>query len=139
MTHRFLILALAMLATSCTLGLRRKTTAVDGRKSDTALFVQVGGKGGINAPEEGGMMAGADNEKSFRDAAMAAATLGYFAGNRAVKEAEAAASTTKELAKTNAGTEAARISAAERTATTLGSNPEANTGAVNAVGELFKK
>lgn len=136
-----LLIAAASLC-SCAIGLTNEKTiaSADGSatKSKTRLYAQAGSRGGMTESAAGDYAVGADSEKSFRDGMIAAGTLGYIAGNVSIKKAESADAAAASLAKTVAGTEQARISSTERAVTTLGSNPEANTGAIKAAGDAFR-
>lgn len=149
---RILLIAPAALLTSCLLtscaaGLRREVETVPKDpsmatvKSKTHFYAQLGSKGGMKetAPDGSKFAVGADSEKSFRDAALTAATLGYVKGNVDIKTAESADATKATIAKTEAGTEATRIGATERTIKSVGNNPEANVGAIDAAGNAFKR
>lgn len=113
----------------------------DGRveREKTGLLA-LGGKGGLVDDEKNRMFAAQyDNEKSFRDGMVGLATAGYFLGNASVERA-AAEEATKQLAtKKAAEVSTTKIGATERAVTTLGSNPEANVGAIEAAGAVFKK
>jgi hypothetical protein len=141
-----LLIALALLSmmlvlVSCTFATRSDLSA-DGSQS-RQIYAQLGGKGAYagGVGGQGSMVVQADNEKSFGQAmtAAGAAVAAYTWG--AVEQARSAAtvSTTNTATSAAAATEQARISASASTAKTLGSNPEANVPAVEAVGRLFKR
>lgn len=94
---------------------------------------------GINMPQGGGIEK-ADGEKSFAAAATAIGTGIAVTSYAAVEKAKSAATaaTAQTGIKATAATEQARIGATQATATSLGNNPEANVGAINAAGALFK-
>ena len=141
LTH-FLLSLCCLLLVSCAAGGRtRTTTHTDGRiEKDTALYAQLGGKGGFVAQGDGGFALQFDGEKSFGQAMTAAGTAVTIGSWASVEKAKSAASaaTTQTGIKAGAATEQARIQATQATATSLGNNPEANVGAVDAVGRLFK-
>jgi hypothetical protein len=133
----FLLLMLLPLV-SCTVA-TRATILPDGTQ-DKQLYAQLGGKGGYVGGADGGMVAQADNEKSFGQAMTAAGVMAATAAWSAVERAatNANAATAQTATRSAAATEQARIKATERAATSLGNNPEANTGAVKAVSTLFR-
>jgi hypothetical protein len=142
-TPLHILLAISCLfLVSCAAGGRtRSTTHADGRvEKDTALYAQLGGKGGFVAQGDGGFALQFDGEKSFGQAMTAAGTAVAVSAWSAVEQARSAAtvSTTNTATSAAAATEQARIGATASTAKTLGSNPEANVGAVEAVGRLFR-
>lgn len=135
---RALLLLVGFALVSCTVA-TRQTLRPDGTR-DQQLFAQIGGKGAYVGNAEGGMVVQADNERSFGQAMTAAsaavAVTSWASAEKATTAADAA--TTQTATRSAAATEQARIQATERAATTLGSNPEANTGAINAAGQLFR-
>ena len=143
-TRILALLSLAIIACvipSCTFATRSDRLS-DGSES-RQIYAQLGGKGAYAGGVGGAgstMVVQADNEKSFGQAmtAAGAAVAAYTWG--AVEQARSAAtvSTTNTATSAAAATEQARIGATASTAKTLGSNPEANVGAVEAVGRLFK-
>lgn len=136
---RVLLALLVVFGVSCTIA-ARQTVRPDGTREQQLFAQGPGGKGAYVGTADGGMVVQADNEKSFGQfvgaAAGTAIGLGYFSAEKATTAANAA--TAQNAARTQAATEQARIQATERAATTLGSNPEANTGAINAAGNLFR-
>jgi hypothetical protein len=142
-TRILALLSLAIIACvipSCTFATRSDRLS-DGSES-RQIYAQLGGKGAYagGVGGAGSMVVQADNEKSFGQAmtAAGAAVAAYTWG--AVEQARSAAtvSTTNTATSAAAATEQARIGATASTAKTLGNNPEANVGAVEAVGRLFK-
>jgi hypothetical protein len=135
----FLLLLILPLA-SCTFATRSDIGA-DGSQS-RQIYAQLGGKGAYagGVGGSGSMVVQADNEKSFGQAVTAASTVAAIASWASAEKAKTAAdaATAQTATRSAAATEAARIGATERTATTLGSNPEANVGAVEAVKGLFR-
>lgn len=123
---------------SCTVA-TRQTVRADGTR-EQQLYAQLGGKGAYVGNADGSMVVQADHEKSFGQAVTAAgaayAVGAWLSADKAATAAEAA--TAQNAARTSAATEQARIQATQRAATTLGSNPEANVGAINAAGNLFR-
>jgi hypothetical protein len=142
MKRHLIPLLLITLLSSCSFGSRvNSTQAPDGTVArDTAIYAQLGGKGGYIANGPTGFTMQVDNEKSFGQAVTAAGTayaFGQWAGIQNTK-ATADAATSQTGIKATAATDQARIKATQATATTLGSNPEANTAAINATGSLFR-
>jgi hypothetical protein len=87
------------------------------------------------------MVVQADNEKSFGQAMTAVGTSIAIHAWSAVEQAKSAASaaTQQTALKTAARVEETTVRTVGNTATSLGGNPEANVGAINAVGQLFKR
>jgi hypothetical protein len=143
-TRILALLSLAILACvipSCTFATRSDRLS-DGSES-RQIYAQLGGKGAYAGGVGGAgstMVVQADNEKSFGQAmtAAGAAVAAYTWGAVQQAESAATAATQQTGIKAGAATQQAQIQATERAATTLGSNPEANVGAVEAVGRLFK-
>lgn len=130
------VLSLVFILSSCVGVYSSKTP----EGAERQFYAQLGMKNeGIQLPQ-GGSINVADGEKSFGQAmtAAGAAVTAYTWG--AVEKAKSAASaaTAQTGIKAGAATEQARISATQATATSLGNNPEANVGAINAAGNLFK-
>jgi hypothetical protein len=140
--HFLLIVIIPALLVSCSFGGRSRITATpDGTtQRDTSIYAQLGGKGGFIANGDTGFTMQVDNEKSFGQAVSAAGAayaVGQWAGVETAK-ATTAATTAQTGIKATAATDQQRIKATQQAATTLGGNPEANTGAINAVGGLFR-
>jgi hypothetical protein len=140
--HTLLSLACLLLVSCAAGGRTRTTTHLDGRvEKDTALYAQLGGKGGFVAQGDGGFAMQFDGEKSFGQAMTAGGTaygIGQWAGVEKARSA-ATVSTTNTATKAAAATEQARIGATASTAKALGSNPEANVPAINAVGNILRR
>ena len=103
-------------------------------------YTQVGGVGQA-APVSGGVALGFDGQKSFGQAMTAgvsAYTSGAYFGAEKAKTA-ASAATSQAKIKAGAATEQLRIKTVGNAATTLGSNPEANIGAIQAAGAILPK
>jgi hypothetical protein len=137
---KHLALILACLMSSCTFATRSDLLS-DGSQS-RQIYAQLGGKGAYagGGGGDGSMVVQADNERSFGQAMTAAGTVAAIASWASMEKAKTAAeaATAQTATRTAAATEQARIGATASTAKTLGSNPEANVGAVNAVGNLFR-
>jgi hypothetical protein len=135
-----ILLLIPLALASCTFATRSDTQA-DGSQS-RQTYAQLGGKGAYAGGVGGStsMVVQADNEKSFGQAMTAAGVAVTASTWAAVEKARSAAtvSTTNTATKAAATTEQARIGATASTAKSLGNNPEANTSAINAVGNLFK-
>lgn len=129
------LLLLLPLLSACAYA-RRTANHPDGTQT-AQTYVQVGGKGGYVATADG-FIVQTDLEKSFRDAMIAGTVIAGGIMSASVEKAKdaSAAATAQQQTKATAATEQARIKATERAATTLGSNPDANVGAINAVGNL---
>lgn len=137
-----LLILLSFSLISCSFGGRTNTTQTpDGSIArDTAVYAQLGGKGGFIANGGAGFTMQVDNEKSFGQAVTAGGTaygLGQWASVENTRAATSAA-TTQTGIKATAATDQARIQATQATATSVGNNPDANTGALNAVRGLFR-
>jgi len=127
------LLLIPLLLASCTLGLRNTVTP-EGSK-DTMLFAQLGGKGQYATTPEGGMVAGADNEKSFGAAVtgvVAHSVANIWGGVEKAKSADAAR-TAQTATKADAAVQTTRITETGATVRSVGNNPEANVGAIEAV------
>jgi hypothetical protein len=83
----------------------------------------------------------ATESKAFRDAMLAAGMVAIANIQAGVDKAKSADQ--REVATTGmkeaGATDRAAIGATERTATSVGNNPEANSTAINSVGNLFKR
>jgi hypothetical protein len=144
MKHRLFYLGLALLICwlpSCTFATRSDLGA-DGSQS-RQVYAQLGGKGAYagGVGSQGAMVVQADNEKSFGQAMTAVGTSIAVNAWSAVEQAKSAASaaTQQTALKTAARVEETTVRTIGSTATTLGSNPEANVGAVDAVGRVFRR
>lgn len=136
MLHHFLLLILCLLMVSC-VGVY-SSRSPDG--AEKQFYAQVGMRvEGVTLPQ-GGEIKTADGEKSFGQAMTAAGTAVTAYTWGAVEKAKSAANaaTAQTGIKAGAATDQARIQATERAATSLGNNPEANVGAVQAVGNLYR-
>jgi hypothetical protein len=83
----------------------------------------------------------ATESKAFRDAMLAAGMVALANIQAGVDKAKSADQTTVATTgiKEDGATARAAIGATERTATSVGNNPEANTRALQSVGSLFKR
>lgn len=101
---------------------------------------QLGGTTVYSRTPEGGVFYASDMSKSFGHAMMAAAAAVGMLSWADVSKAETLATEASRQAgiKATAAVQSQRLTSAAQTATTLGSNPEANVGAIDAVGNLFK-
>jgi hypothetical protein len=134
-------LVLCLVFASCNIARRTTdTTTADGtRHRQSETYSQLGGVGGY-ASTAGGMAVQFDGQKSFRDAAILAGVVvpaGFAAQTERAASAAAAATRQTEV-KSAAEVAKAQTAARASTATALGGNPEANVGAVDAVGRLFR-
>jgi len=138
---RFLLVAMVALCGVSCVGIYSSETPTAYGTAKRQLYAQAGMKNtGIELPQ-GGSMASADGEKNFGQAATLVGTGLTVNAWGAVEKAKAGATaaTTQTGIKAGAATEQARIQATERAATALGGNPEANVGAVDAVGRVFAR
>ena len=104
-------------------------------------YAQLGGNTRYNRGADGSVTFDADLSQSFGHAMTAAgAAVGIMSWAGVQKAQTAAVEATKQLGvKSAAGVASDNIKATAATAQVLGSNPEANTGAINAVGNLFRR
>lgn len=134
------LLCLTLIA--CTGARKSVTTATapDGTITvkEATTYAQLGGRGGLTDNAPGGLTVWSENEKSFRDFALAAASISYSMTSAAVAKAKEVAATRRAATAARATTEQARIAATERAAVQIGSNPEANAGAIEAVGTALR-
>jgi hypothetical protein len=128
-----LLISCAGLKTTSTVTRPNGEVAVE----DTTL-AQLGGKLNFVKLPDGTTVYASDMDKAFGAgvAAGAAALAGYFWADLGKTRALADAATSQIGIKTAGATTQAGIKATADAAKTLGSNPEANTSAINAVGNL---
>jgi hypothetical protein len=143
MKHRLLYLSLALLACclpSC-MGVYSSETPTQYGVAKKQLYTQMGMKVEDAKLPQGGSFAKADGEKNFGQAMTAVGTGIAVNAWSAVEQAKsgAAAATQQTALKTAARVEETTVRTIGSTATTLGSNPEANVGAVDAVGRVFRR
>lgn len=120
---------------SCAYG-SRSLVHPDGSK-EKQQYAQIGGKGGyISTPE--GFIIQVDLERSFTVAATAATLITGSVVQASLEKAKDASQAVTNQTAIKATTEQTKIKAAQSTATSVGNNPEANSGAINAIGNLFK-
>jgi hypothetical protein len=135
------VLSFALILSSCVGTGSRTTTHPDGTVVETNVYAQVGGRSNYLRTADGSIMLNTDLDKSFGQlmtAAGAAYSVGAWAGAETAKTT-ANAATAQTSIKSAARVEETAIKATGAAATSLGNNPEANVGAINAVGGLFKR
>jgi hypothetical protein len=144
MKTRILLIVIALLGfltPSCTIAANaNQTTRPDGTyQKQTQLLAKLGGVANYDSTPDG-MSVKTDDQASFTAAATAAATLGVASiyGNIQNTKNLAAAATDQAGIKAAAVTRQTTVKATADAAKKLGSNPEANTGAIRAVGEIFR-
>lgn len=118
------------------------TTFPDGSVTvqDNRSYAQLGGNTNYARLPDGTVMFNADMTQSFGHAmAAAAAAVGMVSWANVSKAATAAQELTKQkTAQSAASAQTARVQAASTSMQVLGSNPEANVGAINAVGNVIR-
>lgn len=138
--HLIIAALLMLMLTSCSTYYADRSETEDGRKLDREFWVQLGGKGGFHRDSDGTITASADNEKSFRDAALATTTMvvsNIQAGVEKARSADQTKVATTGIIETET-TNRASIEAASSTAQSVGNNPEANVGALEGVRRIFR-
>ena len=141
-----LLLALCSCALISCVGSRNTatiTTSPDGSvvQQLSRDYAQLGGNTRYHRGADGSETFDADLSQSFGHAMTAAgAAIGIISWAGVEKAATAAVETTKQISvKSAAGVATENIKATASTAQVLGSNPEANKGAINAAGNLFRR
>lgn len=144
MKHLLLLAFLSCNLLSCTTAVRHKVTATPtpagiAVTKETDLYAKMGGQGAYDSTSGTGMKVVSDDEKSFSKLVGGAVSygLGAIAGET-VQAYDAGKRVTEQLGITSkAATDQMLLQQKGQTATVLGSNPEANVPAVQAVGKLF--
>jgi hypothetical protein len=141
-----LLLALCSCALISCVGSRNTatiTTSPDGSvvQQLSRDYAQLGGNTRYHRGADGSETFDADLSQSFGHAMTATGlAIGMLSWANVTKASNAAVEATKQLSvKSAAGVSTEGIKATANTAQILGSNPEANVGAINAVGNLFGK
>ena len=144
MKTRLLLLAIALLGfltPSCTIAANsNQTVNIDGStETHNQLLAKLGGKAEYRSTPDG-MDVTTDDQSSFAAAATATGAVVGLLSYADIQNTKnlAAAATTQTGFKTAAATRQTTVKATADAAKTLGSNPEANVGAINAVGNIFR-
>jgi len=144
MKTRLLLLAIALLgflAPSCTIAANaNQTTRPDGTyQKQTQVLAKLGGQANYDSTPDG-MSVKTDDQASFAAAATATGAVVGLLSYADIQNTKnlAAATTTQTGFKTAAATRQTTVKATADAAKKLGSNPEANVGAIRAVGDIFR-
>jgi hypothetical protein len=137
-----LLLAIALLgflAPSCTIAAGNETVRPDGTYQKSQVLAKLGGQANYDSTPDG-MSVKTDDQSSFAAAATATGAVVGLLSYADIQNTKnlAAAATSQTGIKAAAVTRQTTVKATADAAKALGSNPEANTGAIRAVGDIFR-
>ena len=141
MTMKLINILLCLLFVSCTTAYNSKTEISQGKvKKEKNLLVKMGGKAEFDSTEGKGMYVKTDDEASFKHGINGVVSYGASALAAGSYDAyNAGKQATAQLGiRSGAATDQLLIKTTGQAATVLGSNPEANVGAIKETGNLFK-